>query len=247
MQVSIVTASALARHCGYKRKLNKGPKHVKVQEAADEGTRFGRLVQDWLEGRNPQEPEYPDEPWCWFEALRATWRPPGGIRCEVPLGLTPEGLYEPVEEPLPHVYVPAPHRLGKVKLLTAGRADLLWTYEQRGLEGTDPLRAHVTKHVYVADLKRTAWRYGYPGLLPQLMALGLAAAAMERADVLHLGLYGARDGAWDWSDPIELAEHGESMLAEVTEMATLDEEPRPGDWCSSCYERRACEHALGET
>lgn len=208
-------------------KLSKArPRSAYVQATADEGTRFGALVQAWLEGREPAAPAVLDDPWAWFEYMRATWSPPPGVRCEVPLGLSVDGDFVEVVETQPHVYTPVGPGAG-AQLATAGRADLMWE--------DIPFST-----VAVADLKRSAFKYGDPARHPQLMALGCAAALKTGARWILLGLYGAKDGAWEWSDHL----HVEELLPEVLEMCALDENtPTPGPWCAGCYEARGCEAA----
>jgi hypothetical protein len=226
--MSLISASGLKRHCRHDKVLEKlREKPASVEAAAAEGTRFGKLVQDWLEGREPQEPAEKDDPWHWYTNMRASWPPPPGVQCEVPLGLNHRGEFVEVLEPDPHVYIACTGE----RLVTAGRADLAWTTSLGGSVG------------FVGDLKRSAWRYGYPGQHPQLMALGLAWAAKTRVQWLFLGLYDARDVTWDWSTPIDVAEDGPAMLAEVREMAAMDSEPHPGPWCAGCWERKACKAA----
>lgn len=225
----LISASGLTRHCRYgKDVLDKAkPKHPAAVAAAAEGTRFGKLVEDWLNGAPQDEPECPDEPWHWYTNLRAAWSPPPGVECEAPLGLNHRGEYVSVMEPEPHVYVA---HSGE-KLVTAGRADLPWVQGDVAV---------------VADLKRSAWRYGYPGDHPQLMALGLAWASKQQKGLLLLGLFDARDSAWEWSDVIDMETEGPRMLAAVREMATMDSDPHPGPWCGGCFWRRDCKSAAKE-
>lgn len=228
----LISASGLARNCRHWKdvleKLREKP--ATVQAAADEGTRFGKLVEGWLTGKPPAEPEEKDDPWHWYENMRASWTPPVGVTCEVPLGLNHRGEFVDVMEPAPHHYV----AFSGEPIITAGRADLAWSREVS--PGGLVLAC-------VGDLKRSAWRYGYPGQHPQLMALGLAYAAKVRARWLFLGLYDARDVAWEWSDVIDLRVEGPTMLQEIREMAAMDSEPHPGEWCGDCWEQRSCKAA----
>lgn len=223
----LISASSLKRFCRHDKVLEKKrPKNQAVIDAADEGTRFGKLVQDWIEGREPVVPEIKDEPWHWYQNMRASWRPPSGVLCEVALGLAHDGRHIHVMEPEPHVYVPGPG--APAPIMTAGRADLAWVGDAAAVVG---------------DLKRSAWRYGPPAQHPQLMALGLAWAARTAKRFLFVGLYDARDASWGWSDCIDLDVDGAEMLTEVREMATMDDEPRPGPWCGGCWEAKNCAKA----
>src|SRR5690348_4339095 len=104
---ALISCSSLVRNCRHWKVLEKQrEKHPSVAEAADEGTRAGALIQAWLEGREPVEPEVVDDPWRWYQNMRAGWTPPPGVVCEVPLGLDHDGRYVPVEELEPHVYTP---------------------------------------------------------------------------------------------------------------------------------------------
>lgn len=225
----LISASGLTRNCRHWKDVleKQREKPAVVAEAAAEGTRFGKLVESWLTGHPPAEPEEKDDPWYWYENMRASWTPPAGVDCEVPLGLNHRGEFVEVMEPEPHKYL----ALTGEPLITAGRADLAWV-SSIGV-------------AYVGDLKRSAWRYGYPGTHPQLMALGLAYAAKVKARWLFLGLYDARDVAWEWSDVIDLKVEGPAMLEEIREMATMDSDPHPGEWCAGCWERRNCKAGGG--
>jgi hypothetical protein len=139
------------------------------------------------------------------------------------MGLSPTGRYVEVTEPEPHVYVPVD---SAAKILTAGRADTTWP--DGGL-------------IYVGDLKSGKTHLGRPEDLPQLQMLGLAAADKHQADAMVLGIYYARDGVWDWSQPIALdSAKAAAMWDQVLLYASLGPEPRPGDWCASCWERKGC-------
>lgn len=234
----LVSASALVRHCGLQRKLNRErPRAPATRVAMDLGSFFHRLV----EGRSIDDAraEFPTlgdfevrQAVEWANYLDVTWPRPPGLEHEVALGLTDGGLYVPVEEPMPHVYAPRADLLGKVKLLTAGRADLVWP------------SADVC---HVADLKTGRHHVGEPGRRLQNLALGFAAADRGHFDKMRLGVYYARDGVWEWSDVItRVSAEGEALLNEVREAALLDESPRPGVWCAGCWERRTCEHAFDD-
>lgn len=225
----LITCSSLTRYCRYEKVLkSRKPRSESADEAAALGTQFHGLVEAWLLNRTADADISPVA-LEWFAALQATWTPPDRVQSEVALGMSPMGHYVEVEENPPgsHVYV----ALTGERLLTAGRADLLWRDGET---------------LYVADLKTGRTHLGDPGSLPQLMALGLAAADKHGCSRLLLGIYYARDAAWEWSEPIELAWDRQALFDEVARMATMGDEPRPGPWCASCWERRGCEHASDE-
>jgi hypothetical protein len=222
------TASAL-KLCGYANVLGKQRKRTKgQQEALDRGDLFHRSVHNW----------YTHESVCcndaevaeWFRKLTSTWTPPVGAKFEQALGLSPNGRYIAVDEVEPHVYRAFEPIPGAVpELLTAGRADATW------------FEAPV---VNVGDFKTGRDHLGPPELLPQLQALGFAAADLHGAEAMRLGIYYARDGVWDWSEVIALDSPKAAELWDmVVACATADETPKPGPQCGSCWERKACHAA----
>lgn len=225
----VISASGLTRNCRHHKVLEKRrPRHPATVAAMHEGVLFGSLVQEWIEGRLRPEPDELSEPWRWFHAMRDQWTPPPATACEVPLGLSTDGMHAVVVEMEPHIYtVDYAHYVAPdaPTLLTAGRADLVWTRGQVGVVG---------------DLKRSAYRYGEPGRHPQLMALGLSYALREGTPYWIVGLWDARDSAWEWSELYSVADDGPAILEEVREMATMSDDPNPGDWCAGCYESRSC-------
>lgn len=205
-----------------------------MEFAAAEGTRFGALVQDWVEGRDPgmEEDGICDDPWFWYETLRSLWNPPRGAVCEVAMGLSTDGDYVAVEELQPHVYtvkskssfdIATEDRPDPV-LATAGRLDIGWVYGNEDV-------------AVVLDLKRSSWRYGDPETVPQLMALGCMWARMNACNYMRVGLYGAKDGVFSWGE-VQLVT---DVLPEVLAIAALPEDrPLPGPWCHGCYELKGC-------
>lgn len=235
----MLSCSALARDCAYAKTLSKKrPRSAYVEQTAVEGTRFGALVQDWIEGRPTPEPDELDEQYENFRDLKRKWQPPAGAVCEFAMGLSKEGRYVPVVEIYPHYYVPshnpdsentwlAPFYLpaaGDQSILaTAGRNDVAW------INGNVAI---------VLDMKRSAMRYPDPETVPQLMALGCMWALANGLEFFQTGLYGLRDGAFVWAQEIQRVS---DVVPEILAMAALPEdEPRTGDHCQSCYERRAC-------
>lgn len=232
---ALASASALVRNCGYQRKLNRErPRSSATRAAMDAGSFFHRLVEGHsIEEARAEFPKLDDfdvrTAVEWANYFAASWPRPAGLEHEVALGLSLEGKYVPVEEPEPHVYVTARDTGRGVKLLTAGRADLVW------------VEADV---VHVADLKTGRHHVGEPGRRLQNLALGFAAADRARCPLMRLGVYYARDGVWEWSDLIALGTPAAAELfIEVEQAALLDETPRPGPWCSGCWERKGCASA----
>jgi len=251
----MLSCSSLARYCAFAVQLNKKrPRQPKweayAKQTADEGTKFGALVESYLAGANHEEPLEYDEIFAQF----AEWRdnpltrqiPRGRAVCEVPLGLGKDGRYVPVVEIYPHFYVPeaapcdlashgdscpytVPYYLpaaGPQELLaTAGRLDVGWIHGNVGI---------------VLDMKRSAFKYPDPETVPQLMALGCMWALRHGLDFLQVGLYGARDGAYQWA--VEIVRVSD-ILPEVLRMCALPEDrPTPGEHCGVCWERACTEH-----
>lgn len=218
-----ISCSGLKRHCRHDKIISaQHESHPNAVTGQREGNEFGKYVENWANGVGNAKPNPETDAWRWYVYMRDTWPMPAGTRSEVILGLDSAGDYVEVAEPEPHKYERVD---GSSDLLTAGRADLCWT---RGVVA------------YVGDLKRSAWRYGEPLRHPQLMALGLAFASKRKLHFLRVGLYDARDGAWEWGEAVDLREDGVYMLAEIRTMATMDDEPHPGPHCGGCYERRLC-------
>lgn len=225
----MISASALARNCGYARVLSAArPRPATTVEAADRGTAFHKAIEGWI-----QHHEYPQvddlEIQGWIDLLASQWTPDVTAECELAWGLTPDGNYVEVTEPEPHKYV-AP--LGW-PLLTAGRADL--AFERRGV-------------LYVVDWKTGKWPVTPAADNLQVNAAGIALAQKYGATSYCPAVYYVRDGAFDEGDDVPLGsrEH-EQMFEAVKTAALLGDEPRPGPWCSKCWERKQCpEGASGE-
>ncbi len=227
------SCSALTPDCAYASTLSKKrPRSEYVLQTISEGTRFGTLVQDWIEGRPTPEPETLDEQYEAFRELQGKWQPPPGAVCEVALGLGRDGSYVPVVEVKPHYYAPAFCRAGEYylpgagdqsELATAGRNDVAWINGNVGI---------------VLDMKRSAAKYPDPETVPQLNALGVMWALANGLDWFQVGLYGLRDGVFQWAQTIQRVA---DVVPEVLRMAALPEdEPVTGPHCNSCWERRAC-------
>lgn len=237
------SCSSLHRYCGLSPTLNKTKKRPKaleeyVKQTADEGTKFGALVQSYIEGSSPPEPEELDEIWAQFEEWRTNRMtraiPRGEAVCEVAMGLAKDGTYAPVVEIYPHYYVPSHDQASGLPffLPAAGSQDLLAT---GGRLDVGWISGNVA---IVLDMKRSAFKYPDPGTVPQLMALACMWALRNGCEFFQVGLYGARDGVYTWEPEIQVVAE---VLPEVLRMAALPEnEPTPGEWCGSCYEKREC-------
>lgn len=229
------SASALHEHCGFAQVLGKTRKRTKPQRVSmDKGNLFHLYRQH---GRTdvpvPREYELSDvdvaEVMAWFELMRSSWVPPEGIAYELAVGLSPVGRYVDVDEPEPHVYAAK----DGTPLLTAGRLDA--GYPERGVAV-----------VFDSKTGRTLPTPAERNL--QLWSLGLAYADKLDAEALRVGLYFARTGEFEWypsaTGAVALdSDEAARRWADVERAALLDETPRPGPHCGSCWERKACEHA----
>ncbi|HET7037182.1 MAG TPA: PD-(D/E)XK nuclease family protein [Thermomicrobiaceae bacterium] len=205
------------------------PKSERQQQALDKGTAFHSAVELWAKTGDlggVLAGLLDDEVRGWVELLAMTWAPPLGAHFELALGLSPGGGYCPVVEPEPHVYVAAPGvGQGNGRLLTAGRADVV---------------ADVFGVAVVRDWKTGRYPVSPPAENLQLTALAIAAASALGCPSFVREIYYVRDGALD-SDPHPvLLDSDEGMAAwEMVEAAAqLDDSPRPGEWCTPCWERR---------
>ena len=219
------TASKLSP-CGHQDVLSAKRERTPSQaRAAKLGHVLHAGVRAWIETGELIELK-PAQAADWLYGLSSSWVPPPGVECEVALGLSPDCRYVPVVEDPPdsHVYKPVDPAHA---LLTAGRADLLWTQDDC---------------VYVPDIKTGRFAPNTP-ITPQTMALGLAAADRAGVGYMALGIYLAREVQWLWSDAIALdSEEASRMWDRVQFMAGLGPEPRPGPWCATdCWES-SCEH-----
>lgn len=222
------------RNCGFPRVLkNVLPADAKARAArarrdvaAGRGTVFHGAIETWVRDGVPGTAEDP-EIQGWIDLLASQWAPPPGTELEIAWGLTPDGEHVFVEEPESHVYVSP---VASVALLTAGRADAAWL----GYDGV----------LYVPDWKTGKWPVTPPASNLQANAAGIALARRWEARAYVPGIYYARDGAFEWGEAVEIGSlaHAE-IFADITAAAQLDNEPRPGAHCSSCWERKACTYA----
>jgi hypothetical protein len=220
------SASALKRHCAYPNLLRKEPTDNQ-RIAMDRGTEFHAAIEKWQ--HDGCVPDLEDlEIQGWVDLLCQQWSPVGA-RLEVAWGLGMDGSHIMVAEPRPHVYEPMS---GGAPLLTAGRADAAWI----DLDNT----------LWCPDWKTGVWPVDPAGVNLQANAAGLALARRWSASRYVPGIYYARDGRFDWGEPVELAGDGAAqMFAEIKSAAELPPKAIPGDHCADCWERRkkTCEFA----
>lgn len=258
----MTSASGLLRHCGYPRAIKlreAGPLHdraacakkrgrggqapgcatcgrhsptcaagVCVICSAPRGNVFHDTIRRWGETGVLTLPEDSEEIRGWIELLAMSWAPPPGARFELALGLSPNGRYVPVEEPEPHVYVATDGS----KLLTAGRADLTWCR-------ADPeLWNEGRKVAVVRDWKTGSYPVAHPRENLQLLALGFAAADMFGAEAMQLEINYVRDGVTETETFDVDSPMAADAWADLEAAALLDDQPRPGPHCETCWERR---------
>lgn len=220
------SASALKHNCAYPNLLKTTPTPDQ-QAAMDRGTAFHAAVERWQQ--TGAVPEVDDlEMQGWIDLLASQWHP-YGKRLEVAWGIGMDGGHIMVAEPRPHVYEPM---AGGAPLLTAGRADAVW------IDGDNVL--------WCADWKTGVWAVEPAATNLQANAAGLALARRWDARAFVPGIYYARDGIFDWGDPVEMgSEAAAEAFAAVKAAAELPPKAIPGDHCASCWEKRKnrCEFA----
>jgi len=213
------SASALKRHCAYPNLLKTEPT-ADQQRAMDRGTEFHAAIERWK--AKEQIPVLADlEIQGWIDVLAQQWDPLGK-RLEVAWGLGMDGSHIMVAEPRPHVYEPMS---GGAPLLTAGRADAVW------IDAGDTL--------WCVDWKTGVWPVENAATNLQANSAGIALARRWNAARYVPGIYYARDGIFEWGDPIDLgSDAAAEAFAAVKHAAELPPEPRPGDHCATCWEKR---------
>jgi hypothetical protein len=226
----MITASALAPNCAFAKVLGAKKRRTPEQQASiDKGNDFHRAAEVWIaSGVLPIVEDA--ELQGWLDELASKFWPPHltNAETEVAWGLWDDGTYAEVTEPAPHVYHATrpnePHRL-----ITAGRADLGY------------LAGNVLE---VIDWKTGRWPSPAAAENLQVNAAGIALAQRLFVPWYRPGVYYPRDGHFDWGDPVEVGGRVYAdMVERVLAAASLPLEPRPGDWCGSCWERRACPQA----
>jgi hypothetical protein len=231
----VISASALKPNCAYPTVLKRGKVVTPDQQRAmDRGTAFHAAIECWARTGAPPVVADP-EIQGWADLLCAElphqgmgWIPGVTVALvEEAWGLWDDGRYTPVSEPMPHVYAALGEYRDGVALLTAGRADLAWC------AGASTL--------VVLDWKTGKWPAPPAGCNLQVNGAGIALAQFTGMPWYLPGIYYARDGAFDWGDPVRMGSPEQlAMWRDVREAALLPPEPRPGEWCGDCWERKAC-------
>jgi hypothetical protein len=241
------TFSALRAFCAYPEKVRRPS--ARRDDAADLGTMFHGYVEDWArclrEGRAFRADDAPDTVRGWLERMQKVWTPPANLEMEVAMGLEagPAPRYVPVDEPAPHVYVPA--ELGVTTEMWAHAGDEQRRQWQSGLltAGRSDLLAPLGEVLLVDDIKTNNNYLGDPKLLRQLLAQGIAATLRADAAGFIPGIYYARLGIFDRGDGDPIwrgSDEWDLAWDTVVAAAKMPDEPQPGPWCLSCYEKRAC-------
>jgi hypothetical protein len=226
--------SKLKAFCSYPETIPQKPSKRR-DDAAEIGTMFHKYIEEWAKATAAGTPFHcdgaPEPVRTWIRRMRGSWTPPAGLETELPLGLEdlPFPQYVEVTEPEPHVYVPVD---ANAKLLTGGRADLVWVAD---------------RVLHVPDIKTGQFYLGPPARLRQLQAQGFSAFSRQNlrapgsVDAFKVGIYYARTGHFDWSDPVGPGtEEWAVMWRECLEAAKRDQKPRPGPHCLSCWDRKEC-------
>lgn len=236
----MITASALRLYCGYPRALEKvAPTTAKERDAAarkqagaDKGTMFHEAIQAW-QNLGELQMVADLEVWGWLQTLAMSWYPAPHMLLELPLGLRPDMTGVRCSEPMPHEYV----AVDDSELLTAGRADAVWTERSPG-------GLHI---VHVRDWKTGRWPVAPVADNPQATMLALAACSVADADGFVREIYYARDGHCDAdAEPVLRGSYDFSRCELMVRVAArLDDEPKPGSHCEPCWERRMkrCQYA----
>lgn len=236
------TGSALKRFCAYPAILDLEPPRTAAERtreankraSADRGTLGHALFEGWCLGQvsHSEDPELQG----YLDCLAAQWRPPGTFEAEVPWGLDAGGNYVEVIEHEPHVYVARPLADGGPLpfVLTAGRADAVWVSD-----------ATPAGPLLVVDWKFGKWPVDPARVNLQVNAAGMALALRSFCRAYIPGIYYARDGVFDWGDPVAVGSpEWKAMFEEIKAAALLDDKPHPGDHCGKCWSRSRCPSAI---
>jgi hypothetical protein len=218
------TFSKLKAFCSFPDTIPEKPSKRR-DDAAAIGNLLHKAVEVWVAtGDTSHFAGLPEPVRGWAELMRQRWTPPEGCETEVALGLAdlPFPHYMAVRETEPHVYVP---ELEDERLLTAGRADLIWEDER--------------EIIRVCDIKTGQFYLGDPSRLRQVLAQGFAAADRSGAPAFIPGVYYARTGHFDWGQPVR-AEPDTEEWRYVLDAAMRDTQPRPGAHCLGCWDKKAC-------
>jgi Protein of unknown function (DUF2800) len=228
----VISGSSLARNCRHdKDVLDKIPPRTaaeKTREAnkrasAEKGTAGHKLFETWCLGQVSQNED--PELQGYLDLLAYQWRTPPTFEAELMWGLGAGGNYVEVVEVEPHVYSPKDAPQSNA-LLAAGRADGAW------VSGDE---------MHVIDFKFGKWPVDPARTNLQVNAAGMALALRSFCKAYVPGIYYARDGRFDWGDPVEVAsKEWRAMFEEVRAAALLDSEPHPGEVCGKCWSRSKC-------
>ena len=219
----MISASGLMRNCGYPRRLARESAPSEAMEyGAGIGREFHGAIEAWAVGRDPLA-GVSHEARGLLELLMSTgWRPTPRMVFEAAVGLDRDGRFAAVTEPAPHVYE------GR-NLLTAGRADWI------------EVDIHDTHgEIAVIGDWKTSKSPPNPRTSLQLTALGLAACQWLDCDGFRRVIYRAREGIFEMDEgPIARDSlDWQAAFSDVKAAAELDEEPRPGGWCGTCWEQK---------
>lgn len=156
-----------------------------------------------------------------------TWKAPGDVDLgkgvvlryadamkEFEVALNASGEYVPIDSP---------------DAIVTGHPDMAWVVETPGM-----------KIAYVGDIKRSEWTVSTGVESLQLHGYGLAVAGKFGCDAYAVGLWGAIEGRWQWSDLIDLFDAGSIAQKVVAAAMNQSTEYNMGPHCRSCYGRLRC-------
>lgn len=234
--VPLWSASKLPRICGHASMLDgKRERPRSTQLAADAGSLFHALVAFNREEASKLIKGLPaemvNEAYGWWATYQETANVPAYAHHEMVMGIDENGEWLDTEEFEPHRYRA---KDPKKSIIVGGRADLVWVDEK--MVGD----AHSFTDAYVVDMKTGRTHQGDPDSSPQLMVHGLAALSRWDALTVRVGIWYARDAAYEWGERMEAEEARERWLPQVREMAARDESPVVGAHCSACWSRKDC-------
>lgn len=117
--------------------------------------------------------------------------------------------------------------------LTVGHIDMGWVWRDTA---------------YVGDIKKSEWTTANGPLSLQLQSYGLAFARKTGCDYFVTGIFGAIEGAWDWSAPVDVSWQSEELPgleSRIVHAATnRGGEACLGPHCRDCFARHHCPDQL---